>query len=306
MKNSVACRYQSNHFETSLNMVLFQHSLPSNCRKQHKRSLFITLVYAILAFMPFDTYSQSWRDSLEYWQQAHDNQAIFRAAKEAIQARQKTIPPCERMNLLTVASAVAVDLYKPEDALLFARAAQQLNCKTDTLRYKAIMREAIACNLLEKTDSAVLLTQKVIDFCNQTGNTDLLISANTNLGMMLNKQGAFGDAKEAFLRARDLVRSQDNPRRMATVFLNITLCHINLKEYEQGLITVDSGIIYADIANIAPLKNHALGLKAALYRQKKDIPNWLSTLDESIQGSFDAGIPVQAAYGINDSSTTSN
>lgn len=264
------------------------------------KPIFFHFLLFLFAGLSSPSHAQELSDSLLYWQQNHNTQAICRTADRIIQGKEKQLNRCVQTEFLNEASRVAVDLFNPTQVLHYARQAQKTGCTDSVLIFQAIMREAIACNLLEKMDSAVLLTRRVISFAEATSNQDLLCSAHSNLGMMLNKQKNFVDAQKAFQRSMELTRGLNDPRRTAIAFLNISLCHLNLKTYDQGLSAIDSAILYAKQADIIPVLGHAMGLKSELFHAKHDIPNWLRTLDTAIELSTKSGNMVQAAFGLND------
>lgn len=207
---------------------------------------------------------------------------------------------CAQLEFLIEASTVAIDLFDPAKSLRYAQFAQKLPCKDSQLRMKAKIREASAYNLMEKLDSAILLTREVLAYTQHHQDSSLEVSAHSNLGMMLNKQGEFKEALNAFQRAHQLIKMEHNERQRSISFLNISLCHLNLNHLNEGLSTIDSAIYYAKKADLTPILAHSYGLKSALFHKKKDTSSWLSTLDSAIACSMNAQNFIQAAYGLND------
>ncbi len=206
-------------------------------------------------------------DSLQHWQNTRQFTSICRAADSLINAN--TIPACVKMQLLLAASKATVDLYQPKDCLKYAKAVSQIpqrDCRDTLARMEALLQEAFALNMLEEVKKAVPLTEKVINYCENTRNESLLIRAYTHLGMMLNKTGAFESARKMFLKAHFLAQSNADLRRIATSFANLALCDINLKHFETGLIMVDSAIYFAQQIQLPPLLAHCYGLKSAIQK----------------------------------------
>lgn len=262
-----------------------------------KYALPILPLFVLCLTCPASAFSQKLLDSLPIWKEQQAFSKICDAADQIIQGKERKLSKCDKVTCFTAASSAALDLFKPTLALGYAQAALSTKCKDSLLIMRAKMGAATAYNLLMQLDSAILLTQEVIEFAELKKEMDLLISANVNLGMMLNKNGAYREAKASFLRANALT-DRTNSRRMAISLLNIALCNLNLKEYEEALIKVDSGLYYAKKSQILPIIAHTLGLKSDILHAQKNYALWEPTLDSAISVSLQAGNTVQATYGI--------
>ena len=236
-------------------------------------------------------------DSLSIWKEQQAFAKICSAADDILSGKQKGLNPCDLANFMIAASSAASERFEPTQALKYAQAAGNSKCKDRKVLMQATMHSATAYNLLMQLDSAILLTQTVIEFAEKEQDADLLTKANTNLGMMLNKKGQYEAARGAFVRASTYLDRTDM-RRMAISRLNIALCYLNLKDYEKALITVDSALLFAKKAEVPPILAHTLGLKADILHAKKDLTLWESTLDSAIAISMQAGNTNQAAYGL--------
>lgn len=239
-----------------------------------------------------------WMDSLEVWQENRNIKEICKTADQLAKGAIRLTSACDASTFYVAASKAAVDLFEPTRSLQYAHLAKDKagKCRDSVLLMQAIMQEAVGFNLLSKMDSAVLLTEQVIDYGKSSRNEALLISAYTNLGMMLNKTKAYKEAREAYLQTLALAQKQPLDRRWATAFLNLALTHLFLKEYPAGLAYADSAILYSRKVNVPPLMAHAYGIKSEFYSALGDRARWATTLDTAAQISIAQGNMIQAAY----------
>jgi AraC-like DNA-binding protein len=252
---------------------------------------------AVFLNFPALAFSQPLLDSLTLWKEQRAFSKICHTADQLLSGKEEQLQKCAKATFLIEAGQAAVDLFKPTQALGYTKAALVSGCRDSLLIMSAKMGSATVFNLLMKLDSAVLLTQEVIDFAESRKEEDLLIRANNSLGMMLNKKGAYREAKSAFLRAYART-DKGNMRRMAISLMNIALCDLNLKDYDSALVTVDSALLYAKKAKVPPIMAHAMGLKSDILHSQKNFTLWEPTLDTAIAISLEAGNVVQAAYGM--------
>ena len=265
--------------------------------KAIKHGFPVLALFVLYLNFPTSLFSQTLLDSLPLWKEKQAFSKICGAADQILQGKQGRLSRCDKAVFFVAASSAAVDLFKPTLALGYAQAALSVKCRDSLLSMRAKMGAATAYNLLTQLDSAILLTQEVIEFAAPKKDMDLLVSANSNLGMMLNKKGAYQEARTAFLRASALVDRTDM-RRMAISRLNIALCDLNLKDYDEALATVDSALYFAKKAQILPITAHTMGLKSDILHAQKNYSVWETTLDSAIAISLQAGNTVQATYGI--------
>lgn len=241
--------------------------------------------------------AQSEMDSLPSWQAQNQFEKICSKADEIINGKIKGLQPCEKTTFLIAASNAAFSLFQPTRSLQYSRGAIVFNCKDSLVVMQAKMESAAAYNMLMNLDSAIFLTKEVIEFADRKQNANLIIKANTNLGMMLNKRGQYREALSSFRRGYRFVDQKDM-RRMATVLANISLCYLNLQELDQALTMVDSALTFAKNTDILYVLAHIMGLKSDIQFAKKDFVAWAPTLDSAIAFSMKAGNSMQAAYGL--------
>ena len=268
-------------------------------RRLRLKTTFVVLIY-LVTFRPVYLEAQSILDSLEIWKKDYNLRALSNRADQLLAGNTAKATACEQAEFLVEASIYAVDLFEPDKSLRYAQQAHQIRCSNQALRMKALMREAIAYNMLERIDSAILLTQQVLQYAEKAKNTELMCNGYSNLGMMLNKQHEYNEALASFKRAHELIQANATDRQRAISFFNLSLCYFHLNDLDKGIHTVDSAIILASKANIRALMAQSYGLKAELIKGKKDIPRWLTVMDTAINIALQIGNPAQAAAGFND------
>lgn len=241
-------------------------------------------------------------DSLPIWEKRQDFLSICRAADHLLANKYKQLDACDGIRLLTEASSAAIDLFEPDKSLRYAQEGRRLTrkCPDSLIGIQSVLREAIAQNMLGNMDLAVALTDDVVAFARRHDNDQLLISAYTNLGMMLNKVGEFKQARSQFENALARIKKHPENRNLATTYLNISLCYLNLGNPKEGLIWVDSALWYAQRSHTLPLVAHCYGLMSSMYQKMGNYDAWLATLDSAITTSLQTGNENQAVYGMLD------
>ena len=247
-------------------------------------------------------------DSLPIWEKRQDFLSICRAADHLLANKYKQLDACDGIRLLTEASSAAIDLFEPDKSLRYAQEGRRLTrkCPDSLIGIQSVLREAIAQNMLGNMDLAVALTDDVVAFARRHDNDQLLISAYTNLGMMLNKVGEFKQARSQFENALARIKKHPENRNLATTYLNISLCYLNLGNPKEGLIWVDSALWYAQRSHTLPLVAHCYGLMSSMYQKMGNYDALLATLDSAITTSLQTGNENQAVYGMMDKFTFFN